>query len=115
MSAQAIEQLDLLAEATAQAIAARNVGMATTFENDLNAEYRDRLLGAIEILAIRGETFCSDDARALAGDPPHWVHPNIAGSVFNAASRAGIIRAVGMGYSRRVIGHHNRVLLWVGV
>lgn len=113
MSAQLIEQPNLFEAATVTAIQRRNAGMAVAFTNDLNAAYRDRLLGAIEILAIHGEPFCSDQARELAGDPPRWVHPNISGSVFNAAARCGLIRPIGFTYSTREVGNHNVVRLWV--
>jgi hypothetical protein len=109
-----MEQLDLLASGTIEALRRREEGMAVAYGNDLNAEYRDRLLGAIEILAIKGEPFCADDARALIGDPPRHVHPNLAGAVFNAAAKAGLIQMVGFAISRRAVGNGNLIRTWKG-
>lgn len=108
------EQTGLFTDATVEAIRRRNEGMETTLSNDLNAGYRELLLCAIEVLAAKGEPFSADDARAIAGDPPRFTHPNVAGACFNAAARAGIIRMVGVGISRRAVGHGNLTRLWMG-
>jgi hypothetical protein len=109
-----VTQLDLLTQGTEQALKRREDGMALTLGNDLNAQYRELLLCAIEVLAAKGDPFSADDARAIAGDPPRFTHPNVAGAVFNAAARAGIIRMVGVGISRRAVGHGNLTRLWTG-
>jgi len=108
-------QLDLLEYAAQEALRQRDLGIdRVLYASD--TEYRDRLLGAIEILAIHGDPFTADDARAIAGDPPADVHPNLAGAVFNAAAKAGIIRFVGeYALSTRVIGHRNLIRVWKGV
>ncbi|HXI95538.1 MAG TPA: hypothetical protein VNG04_05400, partial [Candidatus Acidoferrum sp.] len=107
--------MDLFEYAAAEALRRREEGMEIAWGNDLNATYRDRLLGAIEILAIHGAPFCADDARDLIGDPPRAVHPNIAGSVFNAAAKVGLIRFVGYTISRRPCGNGNLIRVWQGI
>lgn len=109
-----MDQPDLFEASTEEAIRRRNEGMAVAWENDLNAMYRDRLLAAIHHLAGKGVPFCSDDARDLAGDPPRFVHPNVAGSCFNAAAKAGLIRMTGTTISKRPGGHGNLVRTWIG-
>lgn len=102
------EQLDLV-----EAIRRREQGMAAV-EAHSDAEYRYRLIGAIEVLAASGREFTADEARRIAGDPPETTHPNIAGALFNAAAKTGIIRMVGYGTSERPRGHGNTVRIWVG-
>jgi len=77
-------------------------------------EYRDRLWAAVQTLAARRVPFCSDDARAIAGDPPADCHPNVAGAIFNRAAAAGLIRTLGFTKSARVIGNGNWVRQWIG-
>lgn len=103
------EQLDLV-----EAIRRREQGMAEV-EAHSDAEYRYRLIGAIEQLARSGREFTADDARHLAGDPPSTTHPNIAGALFSAAAKSGTIRMVGYGLSSRPQGHANLVRRWIGV
>lgn len=111
----AAPQLDLLEYGAQEALRQRELGMGQVLYAT-DTEYRDRLLGAIEILAIHGDCFTADDARAIAGDPPADVHPNLAGAVFNAAAKAGIIRFVGeYALSARVVGHGNLLRVWRGV
>lgn len=106
--------MDLLEYGAQEALRRRDVGMAEVLDSD--TEYRDRLLGCIEILAMHGDPFTADDARAMVGDPPAHVHPNLAGAVFNAAARAGIIRFEGVyALSTRIVGHGNLLRVWRGV
>ena len=83
-------------------------------ERNANQAYRARLIEAIEVLAASGYSFCSDQVRVLAGDPPADCSPNIAGAVINHAAKAGLIEFVGYTRSTRVIGHRNLVRLWTG-
>lgn len=104
----AVQQLDIF-----EALRARDAGIAQAYRN-ADEGYSNRLFRAIEVLAASGANFTSDDARALAGDPPSTTSPNVAGAIFNAAAKAGLIEAVGFARSVRVVGHNNRVLLWKG-
>ncbi len=104
----AIQQLDIIG-----AIREREVGMASVIRNADEA-YSQRFFHAIEILAASGVGFTADAARDLAGDPPSTTSPNVAGAIFNAAAKAGLIEAVGYSRSGRVIGHANTVRLWRG-
>jgi len=101
-------QLDIF-----EAIRQRDEGVAQVIESS-PAEYRDKLIAAIEALASKREPFTSDDVRELAGDPPAGTHPNIAGAIFQQVVKAGMIRTVGFACSRRVKGHSNVVRLWKG-
>ena len=74
-----------------------------------NTEYKERLSNSIKVLAARGETFCSDDIRKIAGDPPPGQSPNLVGALVNHALRAGLIHTVGYTRSARVAGHANLV------
>lgn len=103
-----IEQLDLV-----EAIRRREQGIAEV-EAHSDAEYRYRLIRAIQILADGGQEFTADDCRRIAGDPPATTHPNIAGALFNAAAKQGLIRMVGYGLSSRPQGHGNLVRRWIG-
>ncbi len=78
------------------------------------ANYREKLIHAIEQLAGSGRTFYSDDIRLLAGDPPEDCSPNLIGALVNHASRAGLIEFAGYTRSARVVGHGNTVKSWRG-
>lgn len=79
-----------------------------------NTEYRERLSTAIKVLAASGETWCSDDVRLAAGDPPVGCSPNLVGALINHALRSGLIHCVGWVRSARVVGHGNLVGRYVG-
>jgi hypothetical protein len=79
-----------------------------------DTEYRERLTDAIRVLAAGGGTWCSDDVRAMAGDPPPGTSPNLVGALINHALRSGLIHTVGWTRSARVIGHGNLVGRYVG-
>ncbi len=102
-------QLDLLV-----AIRRRDSGMDQVLDND-RSEYRQALDLAIDRLAASGREFCSDDLRAIAGDPPPSTHFNVTGAVVAAAIRGGRLKVVGFTRSARVQGHANRVCLLRGV
>ena len=103
-----MQQLDIL-----EAIRQRELGMATAVRN-ADESYSNRFFRAIEVLATSGAVFTADDARALAGDPPSASSPNVAGALFNAAAKTGLIEACGFARIGRVIGHGNRVVAWRG-
>ena len=99
----AVEQLDILA-----AIKAREAGQDLAIAY-ADTDYRERLTTAIKVLAARGDTFCSDDIRLMAGDPPPGCSPNLVGALVNHALRSGLIHTVGWTRSGRVVGHGNLV------
>lgn len=105
-----VEQLSL---DHASAEAARASGIRHALGN-ADPDYRERFTDAILRLARSGRQFCSDDVRALAGDPPAGQSPNIAGALITAAKKAGLIRFVAYTKSTRVVGHSNVVCLYVG-
>jgi len=96
----------------AEAERRRDEGMALA-EEAADVDWKDAWRQTIRLLAAIGDPFCSDDVRAIAGDP--WDHPNAAGSLFNSAAREGIIRHVGYRRSDRAALHRHPVALWVGV
>lgn len=102
------EQLDLM-----EAMRQRDHGVERVLEQ--KSEYRFKIEVAIASLAETGLEFGSDDVRRLAGDPPRGVSTNVTGALFIAASKTGLIRPIGFGYSARVIGHHNLTRRWIGV
>ena len=99
----AVEQLDIL-----EAIRLREAGQDLVIAY-ADTDYRERLTTAIKVLAARGDTFCSDDIRAMAGDPPPGCSPNLVGALVNHALRSGLIHTVGWTRSGRVVGHGNLV------
>jgi len=101
-------QLDLL-----EALKRREAGQDLAMDW-ANTEYKERLSNSIKVLAASGETFCSDDIRLLAGDPPEGQSPNLVGALVNHALRSGLIHTVGYTRSARVVGHANTVLLFRG-
>ena len=104
----AVQQMDLL-----EALARREAGQDLAIEW-ANTEYKERLTSAIKVLAARGGTFCSDDIRELAGDPPEGQSPNLVGAIVNHALRSGLIHTVGYTRSARVVGHANLVGRYIG-
>ena len=96
-------QLDLL-----EALKRREAGQDLAMDW-ANTEYKERLSNSIKVLAARGETFCSDDIRQIAGDPPPGQSPNLVGALVNHALRSGLIHTVGYTRSARVAGHANLV------
>lgn len=106
-----IDQLGLDFTAAQQA-AQRGMARALPDEEDA---WRLRYERAVCDLAASGREFISDDLRAIAGDPPAWVHPNAAGAIVSRLAKLGVIRCVGYGRSARVVGHSNVVRRWVGV
>jgi hypothetical protein len=101
-------QLDIF-----DAIAKREAGMDAAIEW-ATIEYKERLVAAIEVLAARGEPFCSDDIRLAVGEPPAGSSPNLVGALVNHALRSGLIHTVSWTRSARVVGHGNLVGLYVG-
>lgn len=108
MSAVAAGQMDIF-----EAIRQREVSLERVTEA-ADRSYRRDLEEAIVQLADGGQPFCSDDIRALAGDPPAGCSPNIAGAAIMAALKQSQVQQVGFTRSARVIGHGNRVGLYVG-
>lgn len=107
MSAAA-EQLDIF-----EAYRRREAGQDLAIEAAAD-DYREKLTAAIRVLAARGESFCSDDIRQIAGDPPVGQSPNLVGALVNHALRSGLIHTVGYTRSTRVIGNGNLVGRYVG-
>lgn len=105
----AVEQLDIF-----EAMRRREAGQDLAIEHS-NTTYREKLTAAIKVLAARGAQFCSDDIRALAGDPPEGFSPNLVGALVNHALRSGLIHTVRFTRSARVEGHGNLVGLYEGV
>jgi hypothetical protein len=104
----AVQQLDIL-----EAIARREAGQDLVIEH-ADTNYQERLTAAIKVLAAGGETFCSDDIRAMAGETPAGCSPNLVGALVNHALRSGLIHTLGFTRSGRVVGHGNRVNLLQG-
>jgi hypothetical protein len=104
---------DVVALDIVEAMRQRDLGIELVLER--RSAYRSKVEDAIASLAASGREFGSDDVRTIAGDPPRGVSTNLTGALFIAASKAGLIRPVGFGYSARVVGHHNLTRRWVGV
>lgn len=100
-------QLDLL-----EAMQQRDLGAERVLERQ--SDYRRSVETAIQDLAAGGQEFTADDLRLLCGDPPRGVSTNLTGALVLAASKAGLIRPVGFGYSARIVGHKNVLRKWVG-
>lgn len=94
------------------ALEAREQGAAQVLASA--GDWKDRAYSAIEQLAATRENFCADDVRLLVGDPDAGQHFNVMGAVFGAARARGLIEFVGYVQSKRVIGHANRIVAWVG-
>lgn len=103
-------QLDIF-----EALARREAGQDLVIGHCQNTDYKERLTAAIKVLAAGGARWCSDDVRALAGDPPPGFSPNLVGAVLQRELRAGSIRLVDWTRSARVVGHGNRVGVFRGV
>lgn len=104
----AVEQLDIL-----EAIRRREAGQDLVIEH-ADTDYRARLIASIKVLAASGATWCSDDLRRMAGDPPEGQSRNLVGALINHALRAGLIHTIGYTRSARVVGHGNLVGRYVG-
>jgi uncharacterized protein (DUF2147 family) len=102
------EQMDLAA-----ALEARDQGTDQALANAAG-DWKERAYAAIEQLAATGEIFCADDVRLLVGDPDAGQHHNLIGAIFGAARAKNLIEFVGYVQSKRVIGHGNRIVAWVG-
>jgi hypothetical protein len=102
------QQMDLL-----ESMRQRDLGMELVLER--YSDYRSKVRAAILWFAVDGQEFGADDVRVMVGDPPRGVSTNLVGALFNAASKAGVIRIVGYGTSARVVGHGNLTRRWVGV
>lgn len=102
------EQLDLLSAGAA----ARDEGVDRVWRNT-DEHWRVDALAAIEYLARSGRQFCSEDLRAIVGDPPE--HYNAMGAAFRVASRRGLIRKVGWTTATRPSLHATDLRLWEGV
>jgi hypothetical protein len=100
-------QLDLL-----EALRRREAGQGLVMEH-ADTDYRERLAASIKALAASGEGFCSDDLRREAGDPPCDHH--LIGAVMQGAIKGGLIKQVSTTRSGRLIGHGNKVGVYVGV
>jgi hypothetical protein len=103
-----VEQLDIFT-----AMQRREAGQGLVIEHS-DTLYRERLTAAIKALAAGDDSFCSDDVRRLAGDPPDGDSPNLVGALINHALRSGLIHTIGWTRSARVVGHANLVGLYVG-
>jgi len=103
-----VEQLDIFA-----ALRARQAGQDLVITHS-DADYREKLSTAIRVLAAGGSQFCSDDIRAMAGEPPAGFSHNVIGALINRELRAGRIHTVTWTRSSRVVGHGNLVGLYVG-
>lgn len=102
----AARQMDLL-----EALDRRRAGQDLVVAH-ADTTFRERLVAAIEVLAASAEAFCSDNIRSVAGNPP--CNPNLIGAVVQGAMKRGLIKPVGWTRSSRIIGHGNRVGLYVG-
>ena len=83
-------------------------------ELSADQDWRQRVEEAIVALAACGETFCADQVREQAGDPPPSTSPNALGALVNRMARLGVIQMVGFTRSERICGHNNTVRLWRG-
>jgi hypothetical protein len=82
-------------------------------EDGLTKEIVEAYGKGIKALAASGEGFCSDDLRREAGDPPCDHH--LIGAVMQGAIKRGLIKQVSTTRSGRLIGHGNKVGVYVGV
>lgn len=99
-------QMDLL-----EALARREAGQDLVVAH-ADTDFHERLTAAIKVLAASGEAFCSDDIRVEAGNPP--CSPNLFGAIVQGAVKRGVVKQVGWTRSHRIVGHGNRVGLYVG-
>lgn len=104
----AVAQLDLFAAKQARD---RALEQALSTPHVL---YKEQLQKALANFALDPEPFTSDHLRREVGDPPAGCSPNIAGAVVMAALKRNVIREVGWTRSKRVIGHANKIGLYVG-
>lgn len=104
----AVAQLDIFEALREREISMQRVELAS------DSTYRQRLDEAIARLAARGTSFCADQVRELAGEPPAGCSHNIIGVAVNTALKRGHVDAIGFTRSARVEGHGNRLLLLRG-
>lgn len=78
---------------------------ALSFDRD----WSDEALETLERLAADGIEFTADHLIELVGEP---ASPNAIGAVFGKASRAGLIRMVGVSTSRRISRHGGLQRVW---
>lgn len=94
------------------AMRARETGQERVLADD--SDYREWAEAAIRSFANNGEPFSADSVRDLIGDPPASVSPNLIGALFQAALKRSEIRWVSFTRSPRVMGHGNKLGLYVG-
>jgi hypothetical protein len=90
----------------------RDIGMALA-EEAADIDWKDAWRQTIALLAAIGDPFCSDDVRAIAGDP--WDHPNAAGAIMRRAATEGLIELIGYRKSERPALHSHPIGLWRGI
>lgn len=82
-----------------------------TAEANAEAGWWEHGMRTIGEFALTGREFVPDDVTDVIGAPDHV---NRVGALFAAASKAGLIEAVGMRRSTRPSRHGNRVCVWRG-
>ena len=99
-----MDQLEL-----GEALKKRGMALASLAEPE---DFKQRARGAMSYLIGLGVPFTADDLRELVGDPEH---PNVVGSLFSAAAKAGQIKCLGIRASSRAQRHASVQRIWIGV
>jgi hypothetical protein len=99
-------------ELTLWSALARDHGTSRTMVDPESRAWQDRADAALEELAASGGSFTASDLRRIVGDPPNSA---CVGAVFLRASRARLIRCIGVQASSRVQRHAGLERIWEGV
>jgi hypothetical protein len=98
-------------ELTLWAGLARDHGAQRTLADPESRQWQDAADEALEELAANGKPFTASDLRRVVGDPPNSA---CVGAVFLRASRARLIRCIGVQASSRVQRHAGLERIWEG-
>jgi hypothetical protein len=98
-------------ELTLWSTLARDHGTSRTLADPESRAWQDQADLALEELAATGEPFTASDLRHRVGDPPNSA---CVGAVFLRASRARLIRCIGVQASSRIQRHAGLERIWEG-
>jgi hypothetical protein len=98
-------------ELTLWSALARDHGVMRSTVDPESRAWQDRADQALEQLAASGESFTASDLRRLVGDPENSA---CVGAVFLRASRACLIRCIGVQASSRIQRHAGLERIWEG-
>lgn len=90
----------------------RDEGVETVASRPISEEWREKAKAWIEKRCRLPGPFNADDLRAAIGDPPG--HPNVMGSVFLNAVRAGLIERCGERPRLAASAHAQKISLYQG-